>query len=93
MLPPALCCTHHYQVGRAYGPPHTGALCARTQRAALSAKDLTYQNLPQGPAAISRLTPEQYQVTQQNGTEPTSGNWQVRDGCVFRGLVHAPHYQ
>jgi hypothetical protein len=34
-------------------------------------------NYPKDPEAVSRLTPEQYRVTQQNGTEPAGRLWIV----------------
>src|SRR5579862_6051651 len=47
---------------------HICVLCSLTQRAALrEGSDVSDSNYRKGPEAISRLTPEQYRVTQQNG--------------------------
>jgi peptide-methionine (R)-S-oxide reductase len=41
------------------------------------------------PAAVSRLTPEQYQVTQQNATEPPFGNeyWDNKEPGLYVDVV------
>jgi peptide-methionine (R)-S-oxide reductase len=41
------------------------------------------------PEAISRLTPEQYQVTQQNGTEPAFSNeyWDSKEPGIYIDVV------
>ena len=41
------------------------------------------------PEAISRLTPEQHQITQQKGTEPTFGNeyWDNKEPGIYVDVV------
>ena len=46
-------------------------------------------NYGKDPDAISRLTPEQYRVTQQNGTEPAFHNeyWDNKEPGLYVDVV------
>jgi peptide-methionine (R)-S-oxide reductase len=46
-------------------------------------------NYPKNPEAVSRLTPEQYRVTQQNGTEPAFRNeyWDNKEPGLYVDVV------
>ena len=46
-------------------------------------------NYRKNPEAVSRLTPEQYQVTQQNGTEPPFNNsyWDNKEPGIYVDVV------
>jgi len=46
-------------------------------------------NYRKDPETISRLTPEQYQVTQQNGTEPAFANeyWDNKEPGIYVDVV------
>lgn len=46
-------------------------------------------NYRKDPEAISRLTPEQYRVTQQNGTEPAFNNeyWDTKEPGIYVDVV------
>ena len=46
-------------------------------------------NYRKDPEAISRLTPDQYQVTQQNGTEPAFRNeyWDNKEQGIYVDIV------
>jgi peptide-methionine (R)-S-oxide reductase len=63
---------------------------ARTQRAALrEGSDVSDNNYSKDPEAISRLTPEQYQVTQRSGTEPAfrSEFWDNKEPGIYVDVV------
>jgi methionine-R-sulfoxide reductase len=46
-------------------------------------------NYRKDPGAVSRLTPEQYRVTQKNGTEPAFGNeyWDNKEPGIYVDVV------
>jgi peptide-methionine (R)-S-oxide reductase len=46
-------------------------------------------NYRKNPEAISRLTPEQYQITQKNGTEPAFRNeyWDNKEPGIYVDVV------
>ena len=46
-------------------------------------------NYRKDPEAVSRLTPEQYRVTQKNGTEPPFGNeyWDNKEPGIYVDVV------
>src|SRR5580658_11161284 len=63
---------------------------ARTQRAALrKGSDVSDSNYSKDPEAISRLTPEQYRVTQRSGTEPAFSNeyWNNKESGIYVDVV------
>jgi methionine-R-sulfoxide reductase len=65
-------------------------MAPRNQRAAPSVKELDMaDNYRKDPEAISGLTPEQYKVTQKNGTEPAFRNefWDNKEPGIYVDVV------